>query len=50
MLYDNCIRVSSRLVGAVRALVKVDLVWQRQVAAAPGYAGQLEVDGLPLVV
>lgn len=38
------------VVTAVSALVKIDLVRQRQVAAASGYAGQLEVDGLPLVV
>lgn len=43
-------RAASSSAGAVRALVEVDLVRQRQVAPAARDAGQLEVDGRPLVV
>lgn len=41
---------ASSSAGTVRPLVEVDLVRERQVAPAARDAGQLEVDGRPLVV
>lgn len=48
--YATVTRRRRHLVGAVGALVEVDFVRQRQVAPAPGYGRQLEIDGLPLIV